>query len=496
MANGLMQSLAASGRKGDTLMAHMTPGEVIIPKEVAALRPDLVAHVQEGIRRMGGDASKYVAGNGRVNPATGAEEFATQDEITAAYQSQLGRAPDAEGLAYWSANPDAFANGGFQSGVQAELSSRPATTGDVDSAYTSLFGRPAETSGQSYWNDAATKNNWTSAQLHDAIASGAQNEDLAAEAQLKNGGSLDKNWQSTLNVNTSPDVHWDAANQRWGPVPKQPTAVQAAQPGLMAVQPATAANYDPTLSYINAPTDTVQGQIDAIIAKNSPLMQRVGAGIDDEMTARGLQSSSLAVGARQAALLDKAIPIAAADANAYNATRFNNQNASNTGSQFNANAKNQVSLANMDVASRMSIADAQIKSDINKFNASQSNDLIKLGMDRDTRTGLANIEAGYKTLLQSSASASDLYKQALTSMTSILGNKDIGDKSAAMNDIVTGLNEGLGILGNIANLNLGSLLTFSNPSAQTATDATTYNNNKTYGSEGGGGGGDGGGDGE
>jgi len=37
---GLLNSVAAQGRNGDTRLAHVTPGEVVIPKEVAAIRPD------------------------------------------------------------------------------------------------------------------------------------------------------------------------------------------------------------------------------------------------------------------------------------------------------------------------------------------------------------------------------------------------------------------------------------------------------------------------
>lgn len=489
MANGLMQSMAASGRNGDTMVAHLTPGEMIIPKEVAALRPDLVAHVQDGIRRMGGDASKYVAGRGRVNPATGAEEFATEAEITAAYQNVLGRAPDAAGLQNWMAQPSMSADD-----INKAFT---ASTENINNIYQNTFGRPAEQGGVDYWSNQAASIGSNDA-LKSAIRSGAQNDDVVARDDIaKDAIDPRSTWSNGASLD-SPNLKYDAANNTWGVIPKTPTAAQAAQTGLMAIPQATASGYTPTLSNINAPTDTVQGQIDAIIAKNSPLMQRAESRANEQMNARGLLNSSMAVGAGQAALIDAAAPIAAADANAYNATRFNNQNASNTGSQFNANAQNQVALANMDTAAKMTVADAQIKSDISKFNASQSNDLIKLGMDRDTRTGLANIEATYKNQLQSSASASDMYKQALTTYASILTNKDMTPeaKTTAMNDIVTSLNDGLRVLKKISGLDLGSMLNFSNPAAPAATDpaATT---NATGRAEGGGGdGGSGGGSGE
>lgn len=115
---------AKQGRNGDTLVGHLTPGEIVIPREVSALRPDLVAHVASGIKGMGMDPSKYVVGNGRINPKTGAEEFATEEEVRAAYQQTLGRDADAGGLAYWMNNDEGFRNGGFAAGAQQEIAAR------------------------------------------------------------------------------------------------------------------------------------------------------------------------------------------------------------------------------------------------------------------------------------------------------------------------------------------------------------------------------------
>jgi hypothetical protein len=288
-----------------------------------------------------------------------------------------------------------------------------------------------------------------------------------------------------------------------------PTAAQVTPGGLMSTPAQAAANvtardavatgYTANTTEVNKPTDTVQGQIEAIIAKNSPLMQRAEARSNEQMTARGLQNSSMAVGAGQAALYDVALPIANSDANAYNATRFNNQTATNTASQFGAAAQNQAALANADrslqagvvnqqqanemakfnaeTSAKLAIVQLQNSADVAKFNASQSNDLIKLGMDAQTRANLANIEATYKNQLQSSASASDMYKQAITTYAGILTNKDMAPeaKTTAMNDIVTGLNDGLRVLSAISGLELGSMIDFTldAPSAATLPTNTT-----------------------
>jgi hypothetical protein len=84
---GFLQDAAGKGRGGDTRVAHVTPGEVVIPKEVVAIRPDLVRHVMTQLKQMGGNPKNIIVGRGRVNPSTGIEEFATAEEVEAAYNA-------------------------------------------------------------------------------------------------------------------------------------------------------------------------------------------------------------------------------------------------------------------------------------------------------------------------------------------------------------------------------------------------------------------------
>jgi hypothetical protein len=136
-----MQKLAAQGRNGDTRVAHLTKGEVVVPREVAELRPDLIAHVAEQLRRMGGDPRQMIVGRGRVNPQTGIEEFATEEEVRAAYKTVLGRDPDADGMKYWMNDPN-FNLNAFTAAAKPEL---------VDQAYDKILGRKADEAGRNYW---------------------------------------------------------------------------------------------------------------------------------------------------------------------------------------------------------------------------------------------------------------------------------------------------------------------------------------------------------
>lgn len=75
--NNKMQSLAGMGRGGDTAMAHLTPGEVVIPKSIVQMYPDLVQSISDAIRRRGRNPRDFIVGapEGPLNPVTGVEEF-------------------------------------------------------------------------------------------------------------------------------------------------------------------------------------------------------------------------------------------------------------------------------------------------------------------------------------------------------------------------------------------------------------------------------------
>ena len=67
--------LALQGRGGDTKVAHVTPGEVIIPKRLQT--PELMAALAAAARANGMDPAKLLVGSGRnsINPNTGQPEF-------------------------------------------------------------------------------------------------------------------------------------------------------------------------------------------------------------------------------------------------------------------------------------------------------------------------------------------------------------------------------------------------------------------------------------
>ena len=147
--------------------------------------------------------------------------------------------------------------------------------------------------------------------------------------------------------------------------------------GTSAPVTPNAATYAPTTRQVNQPTDTVQGQVDSILSKDSPLMQRARTMATQQMAQRGLVNSSMAVGAGQAAMVDRALPMAQQDASTYNQVAQENMNALNQSGQFNAGEINRFGLQKNEQQFQSSLETAK-----QNFTAAQAN------LDRAQQTAL------------------------------------------------------------------------------------------------------------
>ena len=110
----------------------------------------------------------------------------------------------------------------------------------------------------------------------------------------------------------------------------------------------TAQTYTPTIGQIDRATQTAGGQVESMLAKDSPLMQRARTLALQNMNQRGLVNSSMAQGAGVAAMIDRITPIAQQDAETYANQALANQNAQNTAGQFNAGEANKFGLQRSD----------------------------------------------------------------------------------------------------------------------------------------------------
>jgi len=202
-----------------------------------------------------------------------------------------------------------------------------------------------------------------------------------------------------------------------------------------------AATYTAGQRTVDAPQETVAGQMKGLIQDDSPYMQMARTGAKQQMNSRGLLNSSMAISAGDVAAYQAALPIAQADASVYD-----------------TNAKQ--NLAYQNEALKTNTAGIN---DMTGKNMSASVEGMKTNMDAATKTQLATIEADYKTTMQNSATASEMYKQTVKNISDIQANKDMSltAKQAAVDNQYYLLKQGFEIAGAIGNMNLGSLLDFS-----------------------------------
>lgn len=74
-SNPMAQSMAARGRGGDSMIGHLTPGEMVVPRSVQT--PGIMALLSKEMRARGMNPSRFQAGSNfaQRNPLTGAQEF-------------------------------------------------------------------------------------------------------------------------------------------------------------------------------------------------------------------------------------------------------------------------------------------------------------------------------------------------------------------------------------------------------------------------------------
>lgn len=277
----------------------------------------------------------------------------------------------------------------------------------------------------------------------------------------------------------------------------QATATGYTGTGYDAAQGATAGwNVDPN--------QTVQGQVAGIIDSNSPLMQRAATRANEQMNARGLTNSSIAVGAGQSALYDAALPIAQQDASTNASAAKANQDATNSMTQFNTGATNTSKAFSAQAADQASQFDANAANQIATTNAAAKNDATKtdatLGLqaqmsnqsaavqqsaqlydgalkaamqntdaagklqlqqiDASTRVQLGALQARYQNQMQSSQSMAATYQSLVDSVTKIIQdpNMDGPAKQQQINNLTDMYNNSMQAQANISQLNLGTLL--------------------------------------
>jgi hypothetical protein len=279
------------------------------------------------------------------------------------------------------------------------------------------------------------------------------------------------------------------------------------------------ANQAATTNWNVTAPQTVQSQVQGIIASNSPLMQQAQTGALQQMNQRGLMNSSMAVGAAQDAVIRQALPIAQQDAQTYSRSgefnanaanqmaQFNtgaentarqfgasasnqaslaNQAAQNTAAQFTAGASNQAALSNQaaqNTAAQFTAGAANTASQqyaqslnatVNKMmdqsmqialaNADANTKIELQNIDAQTRKDLAATEAAYKNQMQASASANEIFQQVSKNIADLMANSDleVDAKQAAVTAQKNYLQSALNVLSTTSGIpGLKNLITFT-----------------------------------
>lgn len=234
-------------------------------------------------------------------------------------------------------------------------------------------------------------------------------------------------------------------NGLFNTAPPAATAPQTPAVTSATAVPATATGFQAAPYTVDENKGTVQGQLKTIVDKGSPLQQLAVRDANDQMNQRGLLNSSIAIGAAQDAVYRTALPIAQADAGVYDKAMTNTANVENAARQFGAAAENTASQTN-----------AQLGSSIAATNAQEANKLGLAGLDAQTRIALGNLDVAARTklaaidtnsriLIQTNASAAEMYAQAVKNIADMSRDPNLrpAAKQAAINSQLNLLNQGL-----------------------------------------------------
>lgn len=203
---------------------------------------------------------------------------------------------------------------------------------------------------------------------------------------------------------------------------------------------AKATTYDPATRTVDKP-QTVAGQLDTILAEDSPYIKAAQTKAMEGANSRGLINSSIATGAGTQAAIAAALPVAQSDASANERASQDNQNAQNVSLQTGA----------------------QLETSTATTNANNEVGQLTQAMRGNQATQLAQLQGQYQQLIQSNASASQLFSNVSKTVNDIVSNRELDapSKQAALDKQMQLLQSGLNVLGATSDTNLTSLLNFN-----------------------------------
>jgi hypothetical protein len=268
---------------------------------------------------------------------------------------------------------------------------------------------------------------------------------------------------------------------------RSPGTVNATAGLIDSPAKATSAKVEPTKQFDALTQETpdaelASSQLNKITSQDSPLIKRARQEGLVNANRRGLLNSSIAAGAAEGAIVDRATPLAQQNAQILQQQRLTNQASTNQSREFNASQQNErdrlqaqldtaVSQGNAELANQVRIRQAELDQQVNLENAAATNrqreqvlainaDLNKQFLANTGAIDLATIQGRFEQLISSNATAGNLYAAYFNSIAQVMANKEIPPDRVAQSIQVQQqlLESGLRLIDQLNGLKLGSAI--------------------------------------
>lgn len=310
---------------------------------------------------------------GLMAAATAAPSAAPKADVASWYRNAIGRDGDADGIAFW----------------QSQLDKPGANAESLYSSFQQAAGNNKETVKPTAWADANTYKGPMSTDSSSVVDDWGRNvlgrnltgaEQAEWKAKLAASGSADGSravYQQFLDANAGKVKNSLDMN----------AASQISQGRDAGENPYTIDKSELSVRNIDKGTETVQGQLNSLLAADGQVLQQARAEGQRTGFDRGLGNSSIAASAGADALIRAATGIATTDAGTYGKAADYNTAAQNQLLMYNADQMNEFrrlekQLGSEEAARQMQLKIASMQNDTTK--AGQQNQLDIANMQNDT----------------------------------------------------------------------------------------------------------------
>jgi hypothetical protein len=321
------------------------------------------------------------------------------------------------------------------------MATSQSTIDTISNWYKDSLGRDADQSGLDYWSNAASSGRDLDSLKSDFLWSAKDNGEPVNQTSASSSSglinsspqvtpsfsSVDYNGEKVLTgKNTLDEI--DSSRQSWNAMTGSNYTLQeydkfinpttygarwgippsATKPPATTSTPSTGTNAT-ILSpeglarrTVDPRTETVSGQLDSVLAKDSPYLQQARARGERVLAGRGLINSTMAGSAGEDAAISAALNIATPDASIYGRASDYNTALINQADMYNSDTLNSFAGKRIDQANQMSLA--KLQSDTAKYTAELNANTSRYNVDQDyKRTMDANRDSLINNILMQSA---------------------------------------------------------------------------------------------